>query len=155
MSLPMSLIDRLSTELKESLKAGNQIKLGVIRLLKSSIKNKEIEKMSPLTDEEIVGVISSAVKQRRESIEQFKKGNREDLVQKETSEIEILQTFLPQQLSDEEIINEVRTVIKEAGASSPKDMGKVMKILIPRIKGRADGSKVSSLVKEIMESSLS
>lgn len=151
----MSLLDRLSTELKESLKAGNQLKLGVIRLLKSSIKNKEIEKMSPLTDEEIIGVISSAVKQRREAIEQFKKGNREDLVQKETSEIEILQTFLPQQLSDEEIMNEVRTVIKEAGASSPKDMGKVMKILIPRIKGRADGSKVSSLVKEIMESSLS
>ncbi|MBI5191958.1 MAG: GatB/YqeY domain-containing protein [Nitrospirae bacterium] len=149
----MSLLDRLSTELKESLKAGNQIKLSVIRLLKSSIKNKEIEKMSPLTDEEIIGVISSAVKQRREAIEQFKKGNREDLVQKETSEIEILQTFLPQQLSDEEIMNEVRTVINEAGASSPKDMGKVMKILIPRIKGRADGTKVSTIVKELMESS--
>lgn len=151
----MSLLDRLSTELKVSLKAGDQIKLGVIRLLKSSIKNKEIEKMSPLTDEEIIGVISTAVKQRREAIEQFKKGNREDLVNKETCEIEVLQTFLPQQLSDEEILNEVRTVIKEAGASSPKDMGKVMKILIPRIKGRADSTKVSSLVKEIMESSIS
>ncbi len=148
----MPLLDRLSSELKESLKARNQLKVEVIRLLKSSIKNKEIEKMSPLTDEEILGVIISAAKQRRDSIEQFQKGGREDLVQKETSELEILQTFLPQQLSDEEVVNEIKTIITETGASSPKDMGKVMKVLIPRIKGRADGTKVSSLVKEIMES---
>ena len=148
----MPLLDRLSSELKESLKARNQLKVEVIRLLKSSIKNKEIEKMSPLTDEEILGVIISAVKQRRDSIEQFQKGGREDLVQKETSELEILQTFLPQQLSDEEVVNEIKAILTETGASSPKDMGKVMKVLIPRIKGRADGTKVSSLVKEIMES---
>ena len=148
----MPLLDRLSSELKESLKARNQLKVEVIRLLKSSIKNKEIEKMSPLTDEEILGTIISAAKQRRDSIEQFQKGGREDLVQKETSELEILQTFLPQQLSDKEIVNEIKAIITETGASSPKDMGKVMKVLIPRIKGRADGTKVSSLVKEIMES---
>ena len=148
----MPLLDRLSSELKESLKARNQLKVEVIRLLKSSIKNKEIEKLSPLTDEEILGVIISAAKQRRDSIEQFQKGGREDLVQKETSELEILQTFLPQQLSDKEVENEIKAIITETGASSPKDMGKVMKVLIPRIKGRADGAKVSSLVKEIMES---
>ena len=148
----MPLLDRLSSELKESLKARNQLKVEVIRLLKSSIKNKEIEKMSPVTDEEILGVIISAAKQRRDSIEQFQKGGREDLVQKETTELEILQTFLPQQLSDEEVVNEIKAVISETGASSPKDMGKVMKVLIPRVKGRTDGTKVSSLVKEIMDS---
>ncbi|MDD5433926.1 MAG: GatB/YqeY domain-containing protein [Nitrospira sp.] len=148
----MSLLDRLSTELRDSLKARNQLKVEVIRLLKSSIKNKEIEKMAPLTDEEIIGVITSAVKQRRDSIEQFKKGGREDLAQKEASELEVLHTFLPQQLSDEEVIAEIKSVITETGASSPKDMGKVMKALIPRIRGRADGTKVSSLVKEIIES---
>lgn len=150
----MMLLERFTNELKDSLKAGNQAKVSVIRLLKSAIRNKEIEKMSPLAEEEIIGVIASAVKQCREAIEQFKKGGREDLVLKETSEIEILQSFLPEQLSDEEVINEIKVVIKETGASSPKDMGKVMKILIPRIKGRADGAKVSSLVKEIMGSSI-
>ncbi len=147
----MSLLDRLTEELKESLKAGNHTKVSVIRLLKSSLKNKEIEKMAPLTEDEIIDVVMSAVKQRRESIEQFQKGKREDLVQKETSEIEVLQTFLPQQLSGEELVNEIRTVIREVGASSPKDMGKVMKVLMTRLKGRAEGAKVSSLVKELME----
>lgn len=148
----MSLLDRLSTELRDSLKARNQLKVEVIRLLKSSIKNKEIEKMTPLTDEEIIGVITSAAKQRRDSIEQFRKGGREDLAQKEASELEVLHTFLPKQLSDEDVVNEIKVVITETGASSPKDMGKVMKALIPRIRGRADGTKVSSLVKEIIES---
>jgi uncharacterized protein YqeY len=145
------LVDRLTEELKTSLKAGNHTKVSVIRLLKASIKNREIEKMASLTEDEIIDIIMSAVKQRRESIEQFQKGRREDLVQKETSEIEILHTFLPQPLSDEELVNEIRTVIGEVGASSPKDMGKVMKVLMTRVKGRAEGAKVSSLVKELME----
>lgn len=147
----MSLLNRLTEELKEALRAGNHIKLSVIRLLKSSIKNREIEKMAPLTDEEIIDIIMTALKQRRESIEQFQKGGREDLVQKEKSELEILQTFLPQQLSEEELVGEIQAVIREVGASSPKDMGKVMKILMIRLKGRAEGAKVSSLVKELME----
>jgi uncharacterized protein YqeY len=147
----MSLLNRLTEELKEALRAGNHIKLSVIRLLKSSIKNREIEKMAPLTDEEIIDIIMTALKQRRESIEQFQKGGREDLVQKEKSELEVLQTFLPQQLSEEELVGEIRAVIREVGASSPKDMGKVMKILMIRLKGRAEGAKVSSLVKELME----
>lgn len=148
----MQLIDRLSAELKDSLKAGDKTKVGVIRLLKSSIKNKEIEKMSTLTEEEIFGVINTAVKQRREAIEQFQKGGREDLVQQETSELEILQTFLPPQLSDEQVMNDIKAVIMETEAASLKDMGKVMKILVPRLQGRADGAKISSLVKEMLES---
>lgn len=147
----MSLLNRLTEELKEALRAGNHTKLSVIRLLKSSIKNREIEKMAPLTDEEIIDIIMTALKQRRESIEQFQKGGREDLVQKEKSELEVLQTFLPQQLSEEELAGEIQAVIREVGASSPKDMGKVMKILMIRLKGRAEGTKVSSLVKELME----
>ncbi|MBI5039122.1 MAG: GatB/YqeY domain-containing protein [Nitrospirae bacterium] len=147
----MSLLNRLTEELKEALRAGNHIKLSVIRLLKSSIKNREIEKMALLTDEEIIDIIMTALKQRRESIEQFQKGGREDLVQKEKSELEVLQTFLPQQLSEEELIGEIQAVIREVGASSPKDMGKVMKILMIRLKGRAEGVRVSSLVKELME----
>ena len=147
----MPLLDRLTDELKESLKAGNQTKLSVIRLLKSTIKNREIEKMAPLTEDEIVDVIMSAVKQRRESIEQFQKGGREDLVQKETSEIGILQTYLPQPLSEEELASEIRAVMREVGASSQKDMGRVMKTVMTRIKGRAEGVKVSSMVKELME----
>ena len=147
----MSLLNRLTEELKEALRAGNHIKLSVIRLLKSSIKNREIEKMAPLTDEEIIDIIMTALKQRRESIEQFQKGGREDLVQKEKSELEELQTFLPQQLSEEELVGEIQAVIREVGASSLKDMGKVMKILMVRLKGRAEGAKVSSLVKELME----
>ena len=147
----MSLLNRLTEELKEALRAGNHTKLSVIRLLKSSIKNREIEKMAPLTDEEVIGIIMTALKQRRESIEQFQKGGREDLVQKEKSELEVLHTFLPQQLSEEELVSEVQAVIREVGASSPKDMGKVMKIVMVRVKGRAEGARVSSLVKELME----
>ena len=128
----MSLLNRLTEELKEALRAGNHTKLSVIRLLKSSIKNREIEKMAPLTDEEVIEIIMTALKQRRESIEQFQKGGREDLVQKEKSELEVLQTFLPQQLSEEELVGEIQAVIREVGASSPKDMGKVMKILMIR-----------------------
>ena len=147
----MSLLNRLTEELKEALRAGNHIKLSVIRLLKSSIKNREIEKMAPLTDEEVIDIIMTALKQRRESIEQFQKGGREDLVQKEKSELEVLQTFLPQQLSEEELVGEIQAVIREVGASSPRDMGKVMKIVMVRVKGRAEGARVSSLVKELME----
>ena len=147
----MSLLNRLTEELKEALRAGNHTKLSVIRLLKSSIKNREIEKMAPLTDEEVIDIIMTALKQRRESIEQFQKGGREDLVQKEKSELEVLQTFLPQQLSEEELVSEVQAVIREVGASSPKDMGKVMKIVMVRVRGRAEGARVSSLVKELME----
>lgn len=147
----MTLLDRLSEDLKESLKSRNSLKSSVIRLLKSSIKYREIEKKAPLSDDEIIEVIMSGIKQRRESIEQFSKGGRTDLVQKESNEIEIMQTYLPQPLTEEELVDEVKSVIKEVGATSAKDMGKVMKALMPRVKGRAEGTKVSSIVKELME----
>lgn len=147
----MTLLDRFSEDLKESLKSRDSIKTSVIRLLKSSIKYKEIEKKAPLSDDEIIEVIMSGIKQRRESVEQFSKGGRTDLVQKESNEIEIMQAYLPQPLTEEELVDEVKSVIKEVGATSAKDMGKVMKALMPRVKGRAEGTKVSSIVKELME----
>ncbi len=147
----MTLLDRFSEDLKESLKSRNSIKTSVIRLLKSSIKYREIEKKAPLSDDEIIEVIMSGIKQRRESVEQFSKGGRTDLVQKESNEIEIMQAYLPQPLTEEELVDEVKSVIKEVGATSAKDMGKVMKALMPRIKGRAEGTKVSSIVKELMD----
>lgn len=147
----MTLLDHLSEDLKESLKSRNSLKSSVIRLLKSSIKYREIEKKAPLSDDEIIEVIMSGIKQRRESIEQFSKGGRTDLVQKESNEIEIMQAYLPQPLTEEELVDEVKSVIKEVGATSAKDMGKVMKALMPRVKGRAEGTKVSSIVKELME----
>lgn len=148
----MGLLERLGDELKESMRAGNHAKVSVIRLVKSSIKNKEIDKRSPLTEDEILDIIMSGIKQRRESVDQFRKGGREDLVQKETGEIEILQTYLPKPLTQHELENEIRLVIKEVGAMSPQDMGKVMRALMPRVRGRAEGTKVNSVVKEIMES---
>lgn len=147
----MTLLDRFSEDLKESLKSRDSIKTSVIRLLKSSIKYREIEKKAPLSDDEIIEVIMSGIKQRRESVEQFSKGGRTDLVQKESNEIEIMQAYLPQPLTEEELVDEVKSVIKEVGATSAKDMGKVMKALMPRVKGRAEGTKVSSIVKELME----
>jgi len=147
----MTLHDRLSGDLKESLKGGNSIKSSVIRLLKSAVKYREIEKKAPLSDDEVVEVIMSGIKQRRDSIEQFSKGGRSDLVEKESAEIGILQSYLPQPLTDEELIDEIKTAMKEVGATSAKDMGKVMKALMPRVKGRAEGTKVSSIVKELMD----
>lgn len=148
----MTLLDRLSGDLKDSLKGGDSVRSSVIRLLKSTIKYREIEKKALLSDDEIIDVIMSGIKQRRESIEQFSKGGRSDLVKKESEEIEILQAYLPKPLSDEELAEEIRLVIKEVGAASVRDMGKVMKALMPRVKGRAEGTKVSSIVKELMDS---
>jgi len=149
----MSLKARLDQVLNESLKAGDTLKVSAIRLLRSSIKNREIEKRGELTEEEILGLVSSAVKQRKDSIEQFSKGGREDLVRKETQEMEFLLGFLPQPLSPEALEREIQDAIRAAEAAGPQDIGKVMKILMPRLKGRADGSQVQTRVKEQLQRS--
>ncbi|HZX48312.1 MAG TPA: GatB/YqeY domain-containing protein [Nitrospirota bacterium] len=147
----MTILDRLSGDLKESLKGGDSLKSSVIRLIKSAVKYKEIECKAPLSNDQVIEVIMSGIKQRRDSIEQFSKGGRLDLVEKETREIEILKGYLPQLLTDEELAAEVKATMKEVGATSAKDMGKVMKALMPRLKGRAEGTKISSIVKELMD----
>lgn len=147
----MSAISQeLDTALKEALKARDELKISAIRLIKASLKNKEIDKRGPLTDDEVVAVLSTLAKQRRESIEHFSAAGRTDLADKETRELEILQSYLPQQLSPDELDRIIGATIKEAGASSPNDMGKVMKLLMPKIKGAADGKVVNQRVKELL-----
>ncbi|MBI1824052.1 MAG: GatB/YqeY domain-containing protein [Nitrospirae bacterium] len=141
---------RLTEEMKLAMKNGDALKLSVIRMLRSSIKNKEIErgKGSSLNDQEVMEVIVSGLKQRHDSIEQFAKGNREDLVAQEKKEVEILKAFLPLPLSEGEVKNLIHQAILETGAVGMKDMGKVMKALMPRILGRTDNALVSKIVKE-------
>lgn len=141
---------RLNEEMKEAMKNGDALKLSVIRMLRSSIKNKEIErgKGSSLNDQEVMEVIVSGLKQRQDSIEQFAKGNREDLVAQEKKEVEILKAFLPLPLSETEVKNLIHQAIIETGAAGMKDMGKVMKALMPKILGRTDNALVSKIVKE-------
>lgn len=141
---------RLDTELKEALKARDELKLSVVRMIKASLKNRSIEKTAPLTDDEVIAVLSTMAKQRRESIEQFAKAGRMELVEKEKRELEILHSYLPAQLSPEEIDGIIRAAIAETGASSAGDMGKVMKIVSPKTKGLADGKAVNQRVKELL-----
>lgn len=127
-------------------KAGDKVKLGVLRVLKSEIRYKEIDLKHPLTDEETILVLSSSVKKRKESIQEFKKGNRPDLVSKEEAELAIVQSYLPVELTETELSDIVKSTIAEVGATSSADLGKVMKSLMPKVRGRADGKRVNALV---------
>lgn len=149
----MDIQQRLMDEMKEGMRTGNSDRVSVIRLLRAAIKNKEIEKGrgQKLTEEEILQVIASAVKQRRESIDQFAKGGRTDLVEKEKQEMAILQSFLPQPISDEELRAKVNEAIAQSGATDLKQMGKVMKILVPQLVGRAEGEAISQMVRSCLE----
>lgn len=148
----MSLKEKLSSDLKVSLKSGEKLKVSVIRLILAALKNREIEKRGELSDEEMIDLLVSLSKQRKESIEGFKKGGRQDLVDQEAAELKLIESYLPQQLSLEEIKEKIKEAIKESGASGAKDIGKVMKILMPKVKGRADGKLVSEMVKELLGS---
>ena len=144
----MSLRDRLTEEMKDAMKAREELRLSTIRMVRSAVRNKEIDLKREMADQEIVETISSLVKQRRESIRMFTEASRDDLVAKEEQELAILLSFLPQQLSREEVADIVVRVIAECGAQGGKDMGRVMKALMPHVAGRADGKMVSELVKE-------
>ncbi len=147
------LLERIEVDLKDALKRSDRLKVSVLRMIKASIKNKEIEKGSPLSDEEIISVLTSLSKQRRESIEEFRRAGREELVEKETAELSVLQSYMPEQLSEEELNDIINSAIQESGATSVRDIGKVMKIVMPRVKGRADGKVVNQKVRAILESS--
>ena len=138
---------RLEEELLKAAKGQNKPRLSSLRLIKNVIHNKEIDAHKELDMEEILQSLSSMIKQRRDSVEQFVKGNRTDLVEKEEAEIAVIQEFMPQQLSPEELSAAIDTAIAEANAASIKDMGKVMKLLIPIITGKADGKAAGGLVK--------
>lgn len=143
----MALKERIDADLKAAMKDKDAERLSVVRMLKSAIKYREIEVMKPLDDAGIQGVIASEIKRRRDAVEQYRAGKREDLAAKEEREIAALQAYLPQQLSPEELEAKVVTAIGAAGAKGPKDMGAVMKALLPEVQGRAEGKAVSDLVK--------
>ncbi|RNC72640.1 MAG: GatB/YqeY domain-containing protein [Desulfuromonadales bacterium] len=144
----MTLRERLEDEMKGAMKAREEVRLSAIRLIRSSVKNREIEARHELADGEVVEVVSTLVKQRRESIRMFAEAGRNDLVEKEEAELAVLLSFLPQQLTREEVEGLVVRAIAESGAQGSRDMGKVMKVLMPHVTGRADGSLVSAIVKE-------
>lgn len=147
----MSLLKTLDEDLKTALKKTDKVKLSVLRMVKAAIKNQQIDKGRELSDEEIFAIFLILAKQRRESIEQFLKGGREDLVQQENQELLILQSYMPAQLPVEEINAMILQAIKESSAKSVNDVGKVMRVLAPRIKGVADGKWVNNRVREILQ----
>jgi uncharacterized protein YqeY len=147
----MSVSEKIAADYKDALKAGDRNKVSVLRMIKSSMKYKEIEKKAPLTDEEVQAILMSSVKRAKESIEQFSKAGREDLVSKEREEMLVVQEYLPKQLGEDEVRKIVKDVVAEEGASGPKDTGRVMKSAMARLKGQADGKLVSQIVKELLE----
>ena len=144
----MALKDTLDADLKAAMKHKDALKLSVIRMLKSAVKYREIEVMKPLDDAGIQAVIASEIKRRRDSVEQYKAGNRLDLAEKEEAEIAILQGYQPQQFSESELSAKVDEVIARVGAKGPKDMGAVMRALLPELQGRAESKVVSEMVKQ-------
>lgn len=146
----MALKEQLDQDLKVAMREKDTLKLSVVRMLKSAVKYREIELMKPLDDAGVLGVIASEVKRRRDSVEQYKAGNRQDLADKEEAEIKILQAWLPQQLTLEELRARVDAAIAQTSAKGPKDMGAVMKALLPEVQGRAEGKTVSDMVKALL-----
>jgi len=143
----MSLRDRLTEEMKEAMKSRDDLRLSTIRLIRSAIKNREIELKRQFEDGEIIEVIASMIKQRRESIRLFTQGGRSDLVGKEEKELSVLLGFLPPQLERAELEELAQKAIAQCGAEGIKDLGKVMKVLAPQVAGRADGKIVAEVVK--------
>ena len=145
----MSMEKELNEKLKEALKSGDKVKISTIRLVINEIKNKKIaEKTEELDDEKIVAIIQKKARQHKESIEQFKKAGRDDLVKKESEELAILEEYLPEQISEEELEKIVSESITQTGATSMKDMGTVMKDVMARTQGQADGKVISEIVKK-------
>lgn len=144
----MSLHDRLTEDLKLATKARDQLRMNVIRMIKAAVMNKEMEMKKDLDDAEMSRVMTTMIKQRRESVEQFEKGNRAELAAKEREEIAILESYLPQALSSDQLSIIVDTVIQETGAQSLKEMGAVMKAVMARVAGQlVDGKQISDLVR--------
>ena len=144
----MEIGEKIENDFKEVLKKRDKIFISTLRMLKSAIHNKEIEKRGEaLQEAELIRIVAKQVQQHKDSIEQFKKGKRQDLVEKETKELEILKRYLPEQLSADEITNVIKKIVKETGAKDKSDFGKVMKLAMAEFKGRADGKLVTQIAK--------
>ncbi|MDH4115623.1 MAG: GatB/YqeY domain-containing protein [Burkholderiaceae bacterium] len=144
----MGLKDRITEDMKAAMRAKDSARLSAIRLLQAAIKQKEVDERIVADDAAVLGIVEKLIKQRKDSIEQFGKAGRQDLVDKEQAELDLLNGYLPQQMSDAELAAAVDAAIAESGAGGPQGMGKVMALLKPRIAGRADMGKASALVKQ-------
>lgn len=147
----MNLAERLNEDMKQAMKDGNKFRLSTIRLVRAAIKNQEIELRRPLDDSDTLSILSRELKQRRESLLEFKNAGREDLVSNVSAEIEIISEYLPKQLNEEEIKAIVVQTMQETGASSKADMGKLMGALMPKVKGVADGKLVNGIVQQLLQ----
>ncbi len=147
-----SLKQRIDQDTKEALKSKDSLRLSVLRMLKSEIKYKEIDKSSELSDDEVISVLSSSIKKRKDSIQQFEKGGRDDLASREKAELELVLKYLPEQLTEEELSQIISQTIEETNATGPSDLGKVMKQVMPKVLGRADGKKVNQMVASQLQS---
>jgi uncharacterized protein len=145
----MTLQETIQSHMAEAMRSKNSLRLSVLRMMKTAVKNKEVEKMKALDEAEVLAVLNSLVKQRRDSVEQFRSGGREELAQKEEAEIKVLEEYLPAAASEADIRNAIDAAVQQTGAASLKDMGKVMKAALALLAGKsADGARVSQLVKE-------
>src|SRR5438445_4524142 len=149
----MTLQEKIQAHITDAMRSKDSLRLNTLRMMKSAVKNKEIEKMKALEEGEVLSIFGTHVKQRKDSIEQFRKGGREELAQKEEAEIKIIEEYLPAAASEDDIRRAIDEAVQETGAASMKDMGKVMKAALARLAGRsADGSRVSQMVKEKLSS---
>jgi uncharacterized protein YqeY len=148
----MSLKEQLANDLKDAIRQGDEVRKTAIRMSTWAIKNAEVDKGRPLSDADVLGLLAKQVKQRKESIDAYKKGGRQDLVAEEERELAVLQAYLPPQMTREEIAQAARDVMAEMGAAGPGDKGKVMPVLIKRLAGRAEGREINEVVTEILAS---
>jgi uncharacterized protein YqeY len=150
--MKMGLKEQIPEDLKNALRNKKTLELSVLRMLQAALKNKEIDnKKETLTDEVVISVVGAEIKKRRDAVREFEKVNRPDAADQEKAEIEILMKYMPQQMSEDEIRDVVKSAVEETRAESMKDIGKVMKALMPKVKGKADGSIVNKIVKEMLE----
>ena len=146
----MALLEKINSDLKEAMKAKDSVKVGTLRMVVSDIKYAKIEKMKEMDDGDTIAVIQKAIKSRKDSAEQYKNAQRPELAMKEEAEIAVLEVYLPEQMSSEEIEKIIRSVVRDIGATGAKDMGKVMQKLMPLVKGKADGKLVNEIVKKVL-----
>ena len=145
----MTLQEKIQAHITDAMRGKDSLRLNTLRMMKSAVKNKEIEKMKALEEGEVLSIFGTLVKQRKDSIEQFRKGGREELAQKEEAEIKIIEEYLPAAASEDDIRRAIDEAVQETGATSMKDMGKVMKAALARLAGKTvDGARVSQIVKE-------
>ncbi|BCG60302.1 GatB/YqeY domain-containing protein [Paenibacillus sp. URB8-2] len=147
----MNLSERLNEDMKQAMKSKDKFKLSTIRMVRSTIKNLEIDLKRTLDDNEVLDILSREIKQRKDALQEFEKAGRDELAASNKAEIEIIQQYLPEQLSEEEIQVIVQQTIQETGASSKSEMGKVMSALMPKVKGRADGKLVNQAVLKFLQ----